>query len=394
MLSNCPACKSPRLEVLASFPRSVTSDSAICAADVANVCCRECGLVSNATGIRGKERDFYARAYDLLPDTAGAEFTYETARGRRGIAEEMLDYLAERAALPREGQLLEIGCGKGVFLHRFRQRFPAWRVCGIEPSAHAREFLRRTLPEIEVHDGALETSPFRGRRFDLVASIGVLEHVSDPLRFLNALCGHLADSGAAFVSVPNFELNPADLFIADHLTRFTPASLSNVLASAGLSTEELVAETRVPMWALARRFSGAVAPRIRVDSDMLLRRARAAAEWAWRALDVYRRISGGARHARIRVGIYGTGLLAAAAVALARIQREQIACFFDDNPHLQNSERIGRPVLALSELKHQELTHLTFSANPCYLDRMESRAVEAALGTDTQIWQLPRVTSV
>jgi len=381
-LEQCPVCGSTRFEVIMSKSSGVTSDSKIVQARIDNSQCLGCGLVYNMSGARGTEDEFYAHEYSLLSDSDSAEFVYRSggADGAlRGVADLFLDWVSPRLA--SRGRVLEVGCGKGVFLRKFRERFPGWELSAIEPSSHARESARRNLPDLQLHDGNLETSPFLGGEFDLVVSIGVLEHVPDPVTFGKLLRDCTSGSGLCVLSVPNFANNPIDLTVADHLTRFTPSTFQRTLAAAGFRQLALDHRSRVPMWGI---FCPDTPTRISTDVDRERHDAKVAARWIESALSSFGEIQVGKR----TVGVYGTGVLAYAAMALGHLSADSIGCFFDDNPFLQGSTRAGQKVLPLEQWRATSVSNVCFSANPIYLPQMQRRVADVC-GRDVTVWPLP-----
>jgi SAM-dependent methyltransferase len=296
----------------------------------------------------------------------------------------MLDFIAEAATLSRQGAMLEVGCGKGVFLRKFAARHPSWALAAVEPGAGARGRMAGLPEGTEFHPGTFESSPFLGRRFDFVASVGVLEHVTDPRAFAAAIVGCLKPGATCFISVPDFTLNPADLLTFDHLTRFTAATARRVLEEAGLTVTHQIAGQRVPMWLMGRRDAAAKAAPVPPAPPP----AAAALNWLNGSLDVYAALDREVAARGGLVAVYGTGLAAFGAVAQDRLKADRIDCFIDDNPHLQGSERLGKPVVSLEAAATRGVTDVTFSASPAYLQRMEAKA-RAGLPPGVRLWPLP-----
>ena len=388
-LNTCPVCEFSDISLILDFSQSVTSDSHLVFSPVHNRFCKVCGFIFNASGVRGQEESFYSDKYNLLVDAPDAEFMYESNRGRSGINDEMVDFIKEHLNLPQRGHLLEIGSGKGVFLTRFHRAFPKWQIAAVEPSANARSYLSERLEGIEVHEGTFETSPFRNQKYDFVVSIGVLEHIAEPLPFLGALARTLSPDGAAMIAVPNFEYNPCDLLTFDHLNRFTPTSLCRTLALAGLETKMVHSGNRIPMWAIAHPSVDAenTTPSFEeMEREWVL--ATSCARWVKEALAVYNEIGRTISGPERRLGIYGAGILALVATELTAFSVSQITCLFDDNPLLSGGSRLERTILPLAEWEEQGVTDLTFSANPCYLPRMIEKATAICKGR-ARIWKLP-----
>ena len=382
--TSCPACHSVSVTTAIAVDVAPTSDGAVVNALVDTAVCADCGFAFNTAGARGKEATFYSDAYDLLAESADAEFVYETDSGILGINDDMAEYIVRKSSPQPGTSVLDVGCGKGLFLRALGRRCGDLVLHGVEPSRHARLFSERIVPTALVHEGLLAQSPFASRHFDLVTCVGVFEHVPDPVGFARDLSARLAPDGRLFFSVPNLANNPADVVTYDHLSRFTPTTFRSVLGSAGLIVEDLVVGARVPMWAFARRAREGEVPQVSLDSGKV---ARDAVAWFDACLDVYRRLDESPGIDARRIGVYGTGLILHAAVALGALNADRIVVFFDDNPHLQGACRLGRPIRPLADAPLLGVTDMAFSANPVYLPRMLAKV--EALGAGIRTWPLP-----
>lgn len=96
------------------------------------------------------------------------------------------------------GALLEVGCGYGYFLEAARPFYT--RRVGTEMSADAAATARGT--GAEVHVGGLEELP-GGERFDLVVALHVIEHVYDPVVFVDRLLAHVKEGGHLLLATPD-----------------------------------------------------------------------------------------------------------------------------------------------------------------------------------------------
>lgn len=98
---------------------------------------------------------------------------------------------------------LDVGCGAGLLCEPLA-RLGA-RVTGIDAApeniAVARAHAAQSGLAIDYRSGSVED--LRGERFDLVTSLEVIEHVSDPAAFVAGLAGALADDGLLILSTPN-----------------------------------------------------------------------------------------------------------------------------------------------------------------------------------------------
>ncbi len=146
------------------------------------------------------------------------------------------------------GKLLEIGCSWGFFLDAARKL--GWEAHGVELSQPAAQWGRDNLA-LTVFSGTLEHSPYvQTRSFDLVVASHVIEHMPNPMSFLDLVNSCLKPGGRLVLKTPNIVSLPARLngevwewFGAPaHLVLFSPRGVAKVLDKAGF--EVALLETR------------------------------------------------------------------------------------------------------------------------------------------------------
>jgi 2-polyprenyl-6-hydroxyphenyl methylase/3-demethylubiquinone-9 3-methyltransferase len=98
---------------------------------------------------------------------------------------------------------VDVGCGAGLLCEPLA-RLGA-RVTGIDAAAEnigvARAHAAQSGLTIDYRAGSVEL--LGGERFDLVTSMEVIEHVTDPAAFVAGLAGALAEGGLMVLSTPN-----------------------------------------------------------------------------------------------------------------------------------------------------------------------------------------------
>lgn len=138
--------------------------------------------------------------------------------------------------------VLDVGCGDGFMLDRIKDAFPLSQTFGIEPNKFAAEIAARSH---DVFHGTLEECPEIDKKFDIIISSHVIEHVSDPVGFLDLLCRKLKDDGVVIIDTPNVRCLQYKIFgkhwggfhSPRHWTLFTPDSLVLSGYKAGLKKE-------------------------------------------------------------------------------------------------------------------------------------------------------------
>jgi len=197
--------------------------------------CDACGLVQKPNTkdwVRTCE-EIYSN-YRIYYQGAGSE---QKARGvtRTRFAprsEFLTEFLIEAGLLGRNGSALDIGCGNGAFLRAFHKAVPDWKIVGAEIN----ETFRNEILAIAPGAAFLDSNELEENAglFELVTLIHCLEHIPSPIAYLNSVKRHLSPESVLLIQVPDAEINPFDLVIADHASHFSKASLRHVVEKAGL----------------------------------------------------------------------------------------------------------------------------------------------------------------
>lgn len=153
--------------------------------------------------------------------------------------------------LGRQGKILDVGCGAGFFLDRAKAR--GWQVFGIEPARDAAKYARDELGLEVVVDSVENIQGLMGSSsIDVVYSHGVIEHLREPLKFLNDAYQMLKPGeGIIFTSAANdfslyqgaavrsLNIYPWWIIPPEHLNYFTVRSLCSVHERIGFTTKDL-----------------------------------------------------------------------------------------------------------------------------------------------------------
>jgi SAM-dependent methyltransferase len=101
----------------------------------------------------------------------------------------------------RVGRVLDLGCGSGEGLDRYKAA--GWSTWGVEVDADAAMRARAKGHSVECR-GLLETD-LGEERFDVVRMRHVVEHVAEPLAAVEAGMRSLAPGGRLFIEIPNLQ---------------------------------------------------------------------------------------------------------------------------------------------------------------------------------------------
>jgi SAM-dependent methyltransferase len=161
---------------------------------------------------------------------------------RLAVAPRFNRWMFERLA-PWIGEtVLEVGSGIGNLSQFLIDRE---RVVLTDTEPAYRAYLERRfgdLPQVRVRTLMLPEVPpaLEGERFDSVVCLNVLEHIENDREALEAMCGMLRPGGTVVLLVPALRALYGQLDIAlGHFRRYTPRTLREVFAAAGLTVLRL-----------------------------------------------------------------------------------------------------------------------------------------------------------
>jgi 2-polyprenyl-3-methyl-5-hydroxy-6-metoxy-1,4-benzoquinol methylase len=189
----------------------------------------------------------------------------------------ILDALRAHAPASGWGNVLDIGCGDGLFFDALATLPGVTYVEGVEP---AEALVSPDGP----HRERIHVTPFderfdTERRYSLITMLDVLEHLPDPAAALTHALTLLAPDGVFLATVPAFmslwtrhdELN-------HHYTRYTKSSFGELARAAGLHIAEeryffrwtaaAKVATRVKEWALPGEPAAPVVPPVPINGAL------------------------------------------------------------------------------------------------------------------------------
>ena len=230
----CPACSASGAETIESIDRGelvrsyrrkgIDVGAYLAGVERLDLChCRQCDL-GFFTPVRAGDGPFYAQLQTH-------DWYYQ---------DDKPEYAHAAAHVPEHGAVLEVGCGKGAFRAWLA---PSVTYSGLEFNDEA--VARAQAAGLDVRKQPVEEHAGEGRRYDVVCSFQVLEHVESPKQFFHACVQALKPGGTLMIAVP-----AQDSFLAvapnsplnmppHHVTRWSDRALVNLAHSEGLHRTDL-----------------------------------------------------------------------------------------------------------------------------------------------------------
>src|SRR3989344_8418016 len=152
-------------------------------------------------------------------------------------------FLKKYASLPKNTKILDLGCGAGEFLSELKKR--GYEVFGMDFDREAIQIAKDTFGLENVF--ALSFEEFCQKsdlpKFDMITFFEVIEHLADPVGFIENVKNLLRPGGKIILSTPSRKrvlpnLNSWD-FPPHHFTRWDATALSNILSRFDFSVKNI-----------------------------------------------------------------------------------------------------------------------------------------------------------
>jgi SAM-dependent methyltransferase len=381
---NCPLCGAGEIAVFlrrrgVPAHQNVICDSehaalSIARGDIDLCCCEGCGFVFN--GAFDSNKISYGAEYDNNQNCSGHFDAYVDQLVRRIVEEHSV----------RNSRIVEVGCGKGIFLRRLIE-FPGCgnRGVGFDTSY---EGVEQDL------DGRLR---FQRRHYDadcanvpadVVICRHVIEHVQDPVALLTAIRQAVASvpNARLFLETPCVEWILRNQVIWDvfyeHCSYFSQASLHFALELSGFAVQQISHIFGGQyLWAEAVANGSTTAPRT-YDGDVTALAKHFGSVEATLVAETRRHID--RLSSAGPVAIWGAGAKGVTLANLVDADRRSIDCVVDVNPNKQGRYLAGtaHPIVAPARLATRGVESALIM-NPNYLD--ENRLILARLGAPVEL---------
>jgi len=223
IINSCIICNKRSFKIISSHVRDSKKHKV--------VKCQNCSHIQlSPIPIIKEEKQFYNKNLQQknIRDVVSIKKSYE----------KMIEDTKRRVNLvskftPKKGRVLEIGSGHGFFLEMMRKK--GFEMTGIEVSKEKQKILKKVTKVKVFSININENNPEIGF-FDTIVFFHVLEHMREPIDFLNKCKKLLKPEGKIIVEVPNcndFQLKLNRKYSEfywqrAHISYFTPKILKKV----------------------------------------------------------------------------------------------------------------------------------------------------------------------
>lgn len=221
----CPICNADHSKPLFIRPDDLTVHE-----------CSDCStLYINPAPSVAQLTKFYENYYDQHADLSKnsvEKFAYET-KLIEPISDIRINRLLSIIGAIQNGKFaLDIGCGRGQFLHLLRKI--GYIVEGIEPDISSLKFAKK-LGITSIFAGYIEDF-YTDKKYDLVTLLDLIEHPLKPISLISLALNHMKPGGFLLIWTPNGASDNVDLnnltFRVDleHMQYLTKKSCEHVAA--------------------------------------------------------------------------------------------------------------------------------------------------------------------
>ncbi len=149
-------------------------------------------------------------------------------------------------------KVLDIGAGSGLLACVFRKTHGRIIIDGMEPDPYAANLSRKYYRKFYSGHAQDFTDVIRNEAYDFIVLADVIEHIADPLGFLQKLCAAIPQHTRIVLSVPNvafgavriallngnFDYVDSGLLEKTHLRFFTLKTIETLIARVGMNIEK------------------------------------------------------------------------------------------------------------------------------------------------------------
>lgn len=195
--------------------------------------CKNCGFVFSKKRPSNEELSAYYKNYGVT-----SYLSEITIKRYHQLLDEFEKYR-------KTNRLLDVGCGRGLFLDEAKKR--GWEVYGTELSEETTKICREK--GINMYYGSLHENCFDAESFDVITSLEVIEHINTPKNEIKSFKKLLRIGGLVYITTPNFnsllryklkEKYINVIIYPEHLSYYVPNTLNRAFTQCGFKKIKLI----------------------------------------------------------------------------------------------------------------------------------------------------------
>jgi len=234
----CPACGS-KTGITHQLPyKTVCSDGRLLNHGTCVIQCKKCDSY-----FKELSPDWLKKTNELYNSSYRSNY-YDSESGRDPRSIDIIDFIETtqggKHRIESISRTLDYGTGNGVFPLTLLRRYPHLQITGYDKYAHQQS---KGLSEFPTYSFSNRQADLR--RYDLVTSIQVFEHIHDPIGELNALADTVAEDGHFYINIPDTFANPVDLVVYDHCNHFSRLGLKLLFNRSQFAKHQCLPEGRI-----------------------------------------------------------------------------------------------------------------------------------------------------
>ena len=175
------------------------------------------------------------------PDGVMRDFL-EESEGRFDLCKNEINFINGLFQDDKQKKIIDIGCGNGLIASKFDDNFIKY---GLEVSLIAAEKAKKHITNITTNP--LSSDTYDSEFFDVVFSYHVIEHVEDPISFIENIHHIMKTHGKLVLGTPNFDCAMARRFGENfrllhdktHISLFSDFSLKSLLEDSGFHVDKI-----------------------------------------------------------------------------------------------------------------------------------------------------------
>lgn len=319
--------------------KSITSLCSIVECPTEVYYCSNCGHIQ--TMEMPDELSYYDESYNILADSEEEDQIYIVEKGNVIYrTEHQVTTLLSKLKLSSGIRILDYGCAKSSTMRELSRRNLSITPYLFDISERYVSFWKEFVEE--GHWATYQLPEAWNSYFDVVTSFFSLEHISKLSDAFQNIRRVLVKDGYLYSIIPNVQTNPADLIVVDHPNHFTSQSLERLFFDNGFTIQEIDDKSHRGAYIVIAK--NTVSAELKNQLSFSLENEITAMGNFWKSVTIRVKEFEKTEASNKKAAIYGAGFYGSFLASNLRCL-EQVVCFFDQNPFLQGTLLMQRPII-------------------------------------------------